>query len=178
MANLQINVAQLLKENTGSGRSFDVDGTLYLDESTRFIFQGEVELVRTPRGILVRGAFTGTGNLACSRCLTLFEYPLSFAFEEEFLPSVDVNTGAPIASEEEPSTFLTDEHHMLDLSEAVRQYALLAIPMKPMCQSDCAGLCPQCGANLSQGSCSCHPRSGNLPESELTKLNDLARKLR
>ena len=59
---------------------------------------------------------------------------------------------------------------VLDLSEAVRQYALLALPMKPLCQEDCAGLCPQCGANLNGGSCSCGRDCISSPWAQLKSL--------
>lgn len=175
---MQINVAQLLKESTGASRRFEIDDTLQLDDTKDCHVQGEVGLLRTRRGILVRGTFAGTSSLMCSRCLNTFEHLLVFSMEEEFLPSVDVNSGTPLPLDEDSSTFVTDSHHMLDLTEAIRQYSLLAIPMKPMCRPECSGLCPQCGANLNQASCDCMPSSGNLPPNELMKLNNLTRKLR
>jgi uncharacterized protein len=178
MGNAEINVAQLLKEAIGATRVFEIDEALYLDETTQCHVQGEVEFLRTRRGILVRGTFTGTSRLVCSRCLDSFEYPLIFRIEEEFLPSVDVTSGVPLPLDDDPATFTIDDRHVLDLSEAIRQYALLAIPMKPMCRPDCAGLCPQCGANLNQQRCHCPPSSGNPLLDELTKLHNDARKLR
>jgi len=38
--------------------------------------------------------------------------------------------------------------------------------MAPLCMEDCAGLCPQCGANRNEGDCGCvaprDPRWANL----------------
>ena len=48
-----------------------------------------------------------------------------------------------------------DERHILDLSEAVRQYAIIGVPMKVLCREECAGLCMVCGKNLNEGSCYC-----------------------
>ena len=169
--NMEINVAQLLKKTQGATRTYEVDDTLHLDETAECHIQGEAELIRTKRGILVRGTFAGTGRLMCSRCLTSFQYPLSFNIEDEFLPSVDVNSGIALPLDDDLNTFTIDDHHILDLSEALHQYSLLAMPMKPLCQPDCAGLCPQCGANLNQGACHCMPRSRRLPLNELDKLN-------
>src|SRR6266567_4158167 len=53
--------------------------------------------------------------------------------------------------------FPIDEHHQVDLTEAVRQNVLLAIPMVTLCREDCPGLCPQCGHDLSLGPCECQP---------------------
>ena len=44
---------------------------------------------------------------------------------------------------------------VLDLHEGVRQYILMSEPAKPLCRPDCKGLCPECGNNLNQTTCSC-----------------------
>ncbi|MCX5998882.1 MAG: DUF177 domain-containing protein [Chloroflexi bacterium] len=128
-------------------------------------------MIRTKRGILVRGTFAGDSKVACSRCLIPLECPLVIELQEEFLPTIDVSTGIPLPLDEDPATFAIDDHHVLDLTEALRQYGLLAIPMKPLCKPDCAGLCPQCGANLNQGKCLCTPNiSPTAPSESLADL--------
>ena len=112
-------------------------------------------MLRTKQGILVKGVLKTRVSLMCSRCLTMFDQYVNIDIEEEFSPKIEVVSGAPLPEPEEPGAFTIDEHHILDLSEAVRQYTLLALPMKPLCCPSCAGLCPHCGANLNQVSCSC-----------------------
>jgi uncharacterized metal-binding protein YceD (DUF177 family) len=56
---------------------------------------------------------------------------------------------------DDPDAFLIDEHHHLDLTEAVRQALVVEQPMAPLCRPDCAGLCPECGADLNAGPHSC-----------------------
>lgn len=51
--------------------------------------------------------------------------------------------------------FAIDEYHLLDLTEALRQYTIVAVPMKPLCKADCAGICPTCGTNLNESTCDC-----------------------
>jgi len=65
---------------------------------------------------------------------------LELNIEEEFYPISDVTTGSMLDEPAEIDDFIIDEHLILDLSEAVRQYALLAIPMKPLCRADCQGI--------------------------------------
>jgi uncharacterized protein len=170
---MQINVAQLLKQAAGASRSYEIDTTLSFEELAEYHVQGEVELIRTEKGILVRGVFSGKSSLMCSRCLTLFDCSLTFKIEEEFFPSIDVISGIPLPLADDSTAFAVDEHHVLDLSESIRQYGLLAVPMKPLCRPDCAGLCPQCGANLNQGACHCVPGSQKSAWSELEKLNSI-----
>ena len=153
---MQINVSQLLKEAIGSIRDCEVSQVLDVTGSgTGSAVQGDVGLMRTDRGILVQGTLDTKVEVTCSRCLTLFSCPLVLNIEEEYFPTVDVVSGASVVVPDEPGCFTIDEQHMLDLTEAIRQYALLVIPMKPLCREDCAGLCPNCGHNLNLGPCDC-----------------------
>jgi uncharacterized protein len=101
----------------------------------------------------------------------LFSCPLTLNIEEEFSPTTDVVSGAVLPLPEEPGSFTINEHHVLDLAEAVRQYALLTLPMKPLCREDCAGLCSSCGHNLNQGPCDCQPQ---IVDPRWSKLKELA----
>ena len=154
---MEINVSQLLKGTIGAVRNYDIDETIDI-EGCAYDVYGAVALMRTDDGILVTGKLTTEAALTCSRCLNSFECPLTLQLEEEYLPTIDVNSGTALPAPEEPGTFTIDEHNVLDLSEAVRQYTLLAQPMKPLCKPDCAGLCPTCGANLNQAKCDCPPQ--------------------
>ena len=166
---VQINVSQLLKGAIGSERNYEVDEVIDID-GCNYKVQGEVRLMRTDRGILVEGTLKTDRELTCSRCLSLFDCPLTLNIEEEYLPTTDIISGASLPSPDDPGSFTIDERNILDLTETIRQYALLAIPMKPLCREDCAGLCPTCGANLNQASCDCPPGPADPRWSELRKL--------
>ena len=101
---------------------------------------GKVKLMRTNRGILAKATLRTKVKISCSRCLSLFSYPLELSTEEEYFPILNVSSGAPLALPDEPGCFTINEHHILDLTEMVRQYGLIAIPMKPLCREDCVGL--------------------------------------
>jgi uncharacterized protein len=166
---LQINVSQLLKSPVGSTRNYEVNDIAEIADGESLI-QGEVRLTRTDRGILVTGTLHTGIELTCSRCLNSFTYPVTLNIEEEYFPLTDVNTGAPVDLPDEPECFTINERNILDLGEAIRQYGLLAIPMKPLCREDCAGLCPTCGCNLNEGPCDCPPKSADPRWSELSTL--------
>lgn len=151
------NVSQLLREPTGSTRRYTVDeGVEVLGETVQVIrFSGSVLLLRTPRGILVGAHLSGTGSGTCARCLQPAVFPLELHIEEEFFPTIDPVTGFHLPAPEELDAFRIDEHHHLDISEAVRQAAVLAEPMQVLCRPDCLGLCPQCGADRNVAPCRC-----------------------
>ena len=157
---MQVNVAQLLKESTGAARSYAIDDAICSDDGQECRVQGKASLTRAARGILLKGSFTCHSRLTCGRCLDSFAHSSVFNVEEMFYPSIDILSGLPVAlpDEDASSSFTIDEHHILDMSEMIRQYDLLAMPMKPLCRVDCGGLCPECGANLNQNKCHCAER--------------------
>ena len=170
---MQINVSQQLKESIGSVRNYEVSGIVdIVGGGTGSMVEGEILMTRTNRGILAKGGLHTNVEVTCSRCLSLFSCPLNLNIEEEYFPITDIVSGASLPLPDEPGLFTIDENHVLDLAEAVRQYALLGIPMKPLCREDCAGLCPSCGRNLNQGSCDCLPQKADPRWSELSKLAD------
>jgi len=168
---MRLHVAQLLKEGIGATRSYEVrEVDVVDDDGSRGLVEGTLSLLRTKSGILVRATLRLHYPDVCSRCLKPIELPLELHIEEEYQPTVDVLTGTASPRPEDPSAFLIDEQHALDLTEAVRQYRVLAVPMQPLCQADCAGLCPVCGQNLNESTCAC-PRDEYDPQwSALAKL--------
>jgi len=143
------NVASLLKEHTGASREFEVDDDLAIDGEPRHV-TGHVRMDRTPRGILVRARLTGSIDTQCARCLAPVTVPLDLTIEEEFIPTIDVDTGARVQLDDgydEP--YRINARHQLDLREAARQYWSMAVPMAPVCSDDCPGICPACGQRMS-----------------------------
>jgi uncharacterized protein len=93
-------------------------------------------------GVLVTG--TATAELAgeCSRCLDPIEDELDVSFQELYLYD------APESDEDDADEVLVLDDDLLDLEPALRDAVVLAVPFQPLCRDDCAGLCPDCGANL------------------------------
>ena len=166
---VQINVSQQLKAPIGSIRDYGVSEIVETADGSSPV-QGEIRLMRTDRGILVKGTLHTEIERTCSRCLSLFSCPLILNIEEEYFPTTDMFTSASLPLPDEPGCFTIDENNILDLTEAVRQYALLVTPMKPLCREDCAGLCPTCGCNLNQVPCDCPAKPADRRWSELSKL--------
>lgn len=156
---MQFNVAQLLKEPTGGTRKYEVDETLD-DIDPELVIQapitGRVKFTKIPQGILVNGKLATMVEVNCGRCLDPFDVPVAIEVEEEFRPSVDLQTGAhlPQGDDVDQATVI-DEKHIVDLTEVVRQELLLGLPGSPLCRDACRGLCPTCGQNLNEGTCDC-----------------------
>jgi uncharacterized protein len=159
------NVAQLLKETIGATRQHQIVGELHdLDEANpgAVPIVGKVTLLRTAAGVLARGKAKVELVQTCRRCLESSRNEVVFAFEEEFVPTFDILTGmhTELADEAEPELVI-DEHHILDLTEVLRQYAIINGAGFGLCREDCRGLCPTCGASLNDGPCRCENAPGD-----------------
>jgi uncharacterized protein len=150
---MQFNVAQLLKEPIGATRRFELlEDISELDPDLAALgpLVGNVELIRIHSGVLARANLSTALQVTCNRCLEPIALPVPFTVEESFRPLTEVNTGRYIAPDEfegeeedlEDAALIIDAHHILDLSEVVRQSIWLALPMYPGCNWLGAGQCP------------------------------------
>jgi uncharacterized protein len=86
----------------------------------------------------------------CRRCLAPVDVPLSQPLGLVFVAAED-------APSDDDCYIVPKRAAVLDLTEAVREELLLAVPQYVECRDDCRGLCPQCGADLNAGPCGCQP---------------------
>jgi uncharacterized protein len=103
------------------------------------------------------GNSTFSADLNCSRCLEPYPFAITSTFHVRFRPR-------PEASVENEEVEITDKEELdvefysdreIPLRDFALEQAQLSIPMKPLCDESCLGLCPNCGANRSRESCSC-----------------------
>jgi uncharacterized protein len=93
----------------------------------------------------------------CSRCLEPFQLPVDAAFDLSYVPQAE-NTGEherEITEEDLSTSYYRGE--TIDLGELLREQFYLALPMKPLHDENCKGLCPICGTNLNRETCDCKP---------------------
>lgn len=153
---MQFHVLRELRQSIGSVNVFAIgEGRWRADDVELRHLAGTATLLRTDRGLLVRVEATATAQERCSRCLAEVQCPVHIDFEEEYVPVIDANTGARVRVRGEGDLFRIGADFVLDLREGLRQYFLMAEPLKPLCREDCAGLCPTCGANRNEGACGC-----------------------
>jgi DUF177 domain-containing protein len=99
----------------------------------------DLRLESVVEGVLVTGAASVAISGECVRCLGAIVDGLEIDVQELFIyPGNE-------AAEEEASRL---EGDLIDLEPLLRDAVVLELPFQPLCAPDCAGLCPQCGANL------------------------------
>ena len=150
---LIFNVTGLLSQPLGSIRDLHISAPPLAFEDLVQVrdLEGDLRLTRTNRGLLVHGRLTTAIELTCSRCLRDIEWPVDLELNEEALPTIDLASGLPVDTTEEPDVLRLTGHHELDLEEEVRDGILLAEPIAPLCREDCPGLCIVCGQELASG---------------------------
>ena len=119
---------------------------------------GKLLVRRAGDVVEVEGELACTVALACSRCLQplrqRLEIPVALSFERQQTVAADE---AERELSEEDLGMIPFSGDYLDLREALEQEVLLAIPQHPLCQDDCAGLCPVCGGDRNRQACDCTP---------------------
>lgn len=159
----RLNVGFILHEDVGSSHefSFDLPRARVGDDLELRLFNGALSVGRTAQGLLLTGGFSGVTELTCVRCLRAFDQTLSWKLTEVFALSKKT------VSE---SGLIVPEDAQLDLQPILRDYALLEVPIKPLCRRDCRGLCPVCGQDLNVKDCGHRPSSGDSPFAVLEDL--------
>lgn len=159
----RFNVGFIAHEEIGYSHDFDFDfeRVVLQDDLELRDLQGSVNIGKTPQGLIARGKFSAETTIACSRCLTEFTQTLKWEFTELF--AFDQRSVSD-------SGLLLPEDAHLDVEELLREYALLEIPISPLCKPNCLGLCVECGQNLNEKDCGHRPPE---PDSPFAKLKDL-----
>jgi uncharacterized protein len=150
---MRFEVGEQLREPVGTVHTYHLEERMGLGEGEEFPVAGELRFTRTSHGLLITADLEATMEACCNRCLDSFTLSLPVHIEEEFFPISDPWKGGRLAVPED--AFTIDAHQVLDLTEALRQYILLQMPMKQLCRPDCRGLCSRCGYDLNLGPHSC-----------------------
>jgi uncharacterized protein len=156
---MQFNVAQLLKGPIGATRDYQLEESLVgLDPELTPLSRltGTLQLLRTHSGVLATGRFDATMQADCGRCLELIPVRIEVTFDESFRPLTEVTTGRYLPPDEfegqeeelEYPALLIDDHHILNISEVLRQSIWLSVPMIPRCAFAEPENCPNYAGRL------------------------------
>ena len=144
---LVVNVADLLRRPgarrheelhghvpvTMVGTSVSADADVALD----------VTIESVSEGVLATGTVRTGWRAECRRCLRPIEGDVEAEFRELFERHAREGETYPLLHEE------------VDLEPLAREILLSELPLTALCRADCPGICPTCGADLSEGPCDC-----------------------
>lgn len=105
----------------------------------------EVHLESLNDGAVARGVVEAPWVGGCRRCLK----PIAGRLRSEVL---EVFEAEPTEGETLP---LVGDR--IDLEPVAREAILLELPIAPLCEEGCLGLCPTCGVDRNEAACDCAP---------------------
>ncbi|MGH6653886.1 MAG: YceD family protein [Actinocrinis sp.] len=142
-----------LGRRAGSMRQFDRDvpasdllgakGTmddLYSTQGADLLLDLRIESV--VEGVLATARISGDLAAQCVRCLDPVEVEVDADFQELFYYDA-----ADLSEEEvQEGQFVIED--LIDVEALAHDAIMLELPLQPLCQDDCPGLCAECGARL------------------------------
>jgi uncharacterized protein len=110
----------------------------------------DAELNKSHNQLVLSAKLTAKVNFDCDRCNNNFNSTITNSYKMVYLIGMQ-----PQDSQSINIAYLHADADKIILDDDVRDYALLAVPMKRLCNVYCKGLCIKCGKNLNEGDCGC-----------------------
>lgn len=147
---MKINISSL-SEGIHEYEFEEIPSSVDLDERFSEPVQVTVELEKRRRQLFLTSHVKTSGKFVCDRCLDEFERDVSAEYRMTYV--YDASDAGEIDKDE--LTLLHSSTNEIKIDEDVKEYILLAIPLKILCREECAGLCGTCGKNLNHEACDC-----------------------
>jgi uncharacterized protein len=127
----------------------------------------ELTVSRFESRVVVSGPVRSRLNLTCVRCLDEFPFSVEGYLDVELVPKESLPQGAETELKAKDLDIEYYEGDEIDLDALIYEELLLNIPLQPLCQEACKGLCTVCGTNRNHEECSCSSESGTLLKEKL-----------
>jgi len=138
------------------GLEVRVEEKIKLDEVSLISpVEGELSLYKNGTQISITGRLRTGMELQCGRCLKEFEGNVDMPVNVVYHPLGELESDRHELKDDEMDMGFY-EGAELDLAELAKEQVLLGLPMKPLCDENCKGICPVCGIDLNTGACSCN----------------------
>ena len=128
-----------------------------------------ITLEKVRRQLFVKAKISGQAHVECARCLDPFDREFISKFRIVYVQDEEEYLGG----NEEEVRILHHDTNIIDLSDDVKDFMLLSVPLKLVCSEDCEGLCPRCGRKIETGhDAACIQKETEI-DSRWNKLRDL-----
>ncbi len=132
---------------------------------------GKLQVIWEYDHVRVSGEAHTRVSLGCARCLEDFEQDLSVSFVvyySEATPGVEVDDEIELAEQDLLSASYTGDE--VNVMNEIAEQLLADLPIKPLCDERCLGLCSSCGVDLNRETCACELQRGSLAFSALKQF--------
>jgi uncharacterized protein len=113
-------------------------------------FHSDVVLNKLHDQLIVEVHTTVNAKFECDRCSTEFSAILKNDYVMVYLMNE-----SPVDTEALNVAYLRHDAATINLKNDLKEFAVLSVPMKKLCNTDCKGLCYRCGGDLNKGECTC-----------------------
>ncbi len=134
----------------------------------------ELEILKLPDHVRIRGSVAGPLHLSCHRCLNRFEWRLDEALDLFLFPQGQAPGEEETELEVDELDYDFFDGEIIEIDQLVAEQIFLALPFKVLCSENCRGLCPRCGVNLNEEPCRCTAEEAKSPFAALLKLRERA----
>lgn len=148
-----IDVSSILKE---FGGRIKIDSMVKIPDTdflgSSYSFPNEFHIVgditNNGKSLILSLHCTGSMDTQCARCMKDISVDIDF-FANEHL----IRSDAEFNEEEDVILF---DGHTVELDDIIADNLIMNIEPRYLCDEDCKGLCPHCGADLNEGECGCN----------------------
>jgi uncharacterized protein len=157
----EMEVRKLLFAKTWQPNEFDFQLPAVVQKGP-LSAEGVAELLHDTGGeVRVKGRVTTDLETECDRCLGRASFHIDTPFDLFYRPLESVPAGEEVAIDEGEAEMGFYELPGLELEDILREQVLLQLPMQRVCSETCKGICPICGANRNEVSCTCEAHPGD-----------------
>ncbi|MEE8185855.1 MAG: DUF177 domain-containing protein [Thermodesulfobacteriota bacterium] len=116
--------------------------------------KAHLDIRKSGENIDIVGHIEAEMVLKCSRCLKEYVYGVHRKIEIAVQTDFNQTTGDRELMENELDVGYIQGGE-IDTTDIILEQLFLEVPIQPLCNPDCKGLCPSCGVELKDGQCSC-----------------------
>lgn len=143
-----LNILPALDEE-GTSFSYECEAEPFSAEEYDIAFAAPVQLkfdyIYSKGRLILNGRIKAKLSAVCDRCLKDISESINIRLSEVLYKS---------APDEDDEAYLYDGDKIC-LDKVVLDNISLNMPQKNLCKEDCKGLCPVCGVDLNEKTCSC-----------------------
>ena len=133
--------------------TYDFEGKIddiNLEEPFYDKYRSEVVLTKIDDQMILEASTISGVRFTCDRCGVDYQRNVESKYKMVYM-----FTNVVDSKQEADITYLSPDTININITDDVRDYLILAVPMKKLCKEDCKGLCYKCGTDLNKGSCNC-----------------------
>lgn len=151
---------------------FDFDKSvedLNIDDLFYGTVKANIKLDKSAHQIVIDADAAARYKFLCDRCSVDSEADLLVKFQLVYIFS-----SQRVESDDSNVKYIAPDVDKIDISEDLKEYLDLSLPMKNLCNPECKGLCSSCGINLNVSTCECKNEIINDIWEPLKKLKDIS----